>query len=58
MPGSASMRRSTASVPNRQKDMANLMRTDIAWDTMYITTQKSHDRLPINLNSFAREILA
>lgn len=42
----------------RYSDMANLKRTDIAGDTMYITTQKTHDRLPINLNSFAKEILA
>ena len=42
----------------RYSDMANLKRTDIAGDTLYITTQKTHDRLPINLNSFAKEILA
>lgn len=37
--------------------MANLKRTDIKGDTMYITTVKTHDRLPINLNKFAKEIL-
>ena len=31
---------------------------DIDGDTMYITTMKTYDRLPINLNKFAREILA
>ena len=41
----------------RYSDMANLKRTDIAGDTLYITTQKTHDRLPINLNSFAKAIL-
>ncbi len=37
--------------------MAALKRTDIIGDTMYITTQKTNDRLPINLNKFAQEIL-
>lgn len=41
----------------RYSDMANLKRTDIKGDTMCITTQKTYDRLPINLNSFALEIL-
>ena len=41
----------------RYSDMANLKRTDIEEDTMYITTVKTHDRLPINLNKFAKEIL-
>ncbi len=41
----------------RYSDMANLKRTDIKGDTMYITTVKTHDRLPINLNKFAKEIL-
>ena len=27
-------------------------------DILYVTTQKTNDRLPINLNSFAKEILA
>ncbi len=37
--------------------MAALKRTDISGDYIYITTQKTNDRLPINLNSFAKEIL-
>ena len=37
--------------------MANLKQTDISGDILYITTQKTHDRLPININSFARGIL-
>ena len=42
----------------RYSDMAALKRTDIDGDTMYITTQKTNDRLPINLNKYAKEILA
>ncbi len=42
----------------RYSDMANLKRKDIEGDTMYITTMKTYDRLPINLNKFAKEILA
>lgn len=41
----------------RYSDLANLKRTDIEGDTMYITTVKTYDRLPINLNSFAQAIL-
>ncbi len=41
----------------RYSDMASLKRTDVKGDTMYITTQKTHDRLPINLNSFSKVIL-
>ncbi|MBR4809189.1 MAG: site-specific integrase [Bacteroidales bacterium] len=41
----------------RYSDMANLKQTDISGDILYITTQKTHNRLPININSFAREIL-
>ena len=37
--------------------MAKVRRTDIVDDTLYVTTQKTNDRLPINLNSFAKEIL-
>lgn len=37
--------------------MANLKSTDIKGDMMYIATVKTHDRLPINLNKFAKEIL-
>jgi site-specific recombinase XerD len=42
----------------RYSDMAKVRRTDIVDDTLYVTTQKTNDRLPINLNSFAKEILA
>ena len=42
----------------RYSDMANLKCKDIDGDTMYITTMKTYDRLPINLNKFAKEILA
>lgn len=41
----------------RYSDMANLKRTDITDDILYITTQKTHDRLPINLNKYAKAIL-
>ncbi len=41
----------------RYSDLANLKRTDIEGDTMYVTTVKTNDRLPINLNSFAKAIL-
>ena len=41
----------------RYSDMANLKRIDIKDDCLYITTQKTNDRLPINLNSFAKAIL-
>ena len=41
----------------RYSDMANLKRTDIVGDVLYITTQKTHDRLPINLNKYAKAIL-
>ena len=41
----------------RYSDMANLKRTDIKDGVMYITTMKTYDRLPIELNSFAKEIL-
>lgn len=42
----------------RYSDMAKLKRTDIEGDTMYVTTMKTYDRLPINLNKFAKEILS
>lgn len=42
----------------RYSDMANLKRKDIEGDTMNITAMKTYDRLPINLNKFAKEILA
>ena len=38
--------------------MAKVRRSDIVGDILYVTTQKTNDRLPINLNSFAKEILA
>ncbi len=41
----------------RYSDMAKVKRTDIKGDTLYITTQKTNDRLPIDLNSFAKAIL-
>ena len=41
----------------RYSDMANLKRTDIKDGVMYITTMKTYDRLPIELNSFAKQIL-
>ena len=41
----------------RYSDMANLKRTDIKDGVMYITTMKTYDCLPIELNSFAKQIL-
>lgn len=41
----------------RYSDMANVKRSDIVGDCLYITTQKTNDRLPIDLNSFAKAIL-
>lgn len=41
----------------RYSDMAALKRTDIVGDYIYITTQKTNDRLPINLNKYAKAIL-
>jgi len=41
----------------RYSDMAALQRTDISGDYIYITTQKTNDRLPINLNKYAKAIL-
>lgn len=41
----------------RYSDMAKVKRTDIIGDCLYITTQKTNDRLPIDLNSFAKAIL-
>ena len=41
----------------RYSDMASLKRGDIHEDYIDITTQKTHDHLPINLNAFAKEIL-
>lgn len=42
----------------RYSDMAKVKRSDIIGDTLYITTQKTNDRLPIDLNSMAKAILA
>ena len=41
----------------RYSDMATLKRTDIIDDTIYVTSHKTHDRLPIILNKYAKEIL-
>ena len=41
----------------RYSDMAKLCRSDIDKDYIYVTTQKTHDRLPIDLNSYAKAIL-
>lgn len=41
----------------RYSDMAKLKRTDISDGKIYITTKKTNDRLPIELNSFAQAIL-
>ena len=41
----------------RYSDMAALKRTDVTDDCIYITTQKTNDRLPINLNKYAKAIL-
>lgn len=41
----------------RYSDMANLRRNDIKDGILYITTQKTNDRIPIDLNAFAKEIL-
>lgn len=41
----------------RHSDMAELKRTDIMGDYIYVVTTKTNDRLPINLNSFAKAIL-
>lgn len=41
----------------RYSDMAALKRTDITDDCIYITTQKTNDRLPIDLNKFSKAIL-
>ena len=41
----------------RYSDMAALKRTDIAGDSIIITTQKTNDRLEIPLNKYSRAIL-
>lgn len=41
----------------RYSDMASLKRTDIAGDKIYITTQKTNDRLPIDFSRNAHAIL-
>lgn len=41
----------------RYSDMAKVKRSDIIGDYLYITTQKTNDRLPIDLNTFAKAIL-
>lgn len=42
----------------RYSDLAKLKKTDISDDMLWITTQKTHDRLPIDLNTQAKTILA
>ena len=37
--------------------MAKVKKTDIIGDCLYVTTQKTNDRLPFDLNSFAKTIL-
>lgn len=41
----------------RYSDMAKLKRTDIVGDYIYVTTQKTNDRLPIDLNEYSKAIL-
>lgn len=41
----------------RYSDMAKVKRIDIAGDILYVTTQKTNDRLPIDLNAMAKSIL-
>lgn len=41
----------------RYSDLAKLKRTDISDNMLWITTQKTHDRLPIDLNTQAKNIL-
>ena len=41
----------------RYSDMAKVKPSDIDGETLYITTQKTNDRLPIDLNKFAKDIL-
>jgi integrase len=42
----------------RYSDMAKVRRTDIRGNYLYVTTLKTNDRIPIDLNAFAKEILA
>ena len=42
----------------RYSDMVNLRRRDVGEDYIYVTTQKTNDRLPIDLNPYSRAILA
>ena len=41
----------------RYSDMAALKRTDIDGDKIFITTQKTNDRIPIDLSKNAKAIL-
>ena len=41
----------------RYSDMANLKRYDIRDGILYITSQKTNVRIPIELNAFAKEVL-
>ena len=41
----------------RYSDLAKLRRADVSGKVLWVTTQKTRDRLPIDLNPFARAIL-
>jgi integrase len=41
----------------RYSDMAKLKRTDIVGDYIHVITQKTNDRLPIDLNEYSKAIL-
>lgn len=41
----------------RFSDMYNLRKTDVADNYIYVTTQKTNDRLPIDLNPYSKAIL-
>lgn len=41
----------------RYSDMAKVKRTDIIGNYLHVTTQKTNDSLPIDLNGFAKEII-
>lgn len=42
----------------RYSDMIRLKITDITDDILFTTTKKTNDRLPINLNSFSKDIIS
>lgn len=41
----------------RYSDMAKLKKTDVVGDYIFVTTQKTNDRLPIDLNEYSKAIL-